>query len=123
MMQVGPSVDIAVLGLPGIILGLIAGYVIGGMPNLRLLDRLFLGIVISGIGGLILSLGLNVFFPMDSLAMVFVVLSFLGGYFLGLVLNWEPPDTSKSKNHIIYEPEDDDDEFDKEIEDALGGKK
>lgn len=120
-MQVGPSIDMAVLGLPGIILGLLSGYVIGGMPNLRFLDRLFLGVVISGIGGLILALGINTLLPLDSLTMVFVVLSSFGGYFLGLVLNWEPPDTSKSKHHIIYEPEDDD-AFDREIEDALGGK-
>jgi len=121
-MQVGPSIDIAVLGLPGIILGLLSGYVIGGMPNFRFSDRLFLGIVISGIGGLILALGINVLFPMDSLTMVFVVISFFGGYFLGLILNWEPPDNSKSKHHIVYEP-DDDDTFDREIEDALGGNK
>jgi hypothetical protein len=122
-MQVGPSTDLVILGLPGIVLGLIAGYTIGGRRNLRLVDRLFLGIVISTIGGLILSLGINVFIPLDSMDMVFEVLSFLGGYILGLVLNWEPPDTSKSTHHIIYEPEDDDEAFDREIEEALGGKK
>jgi len=122
MMQVGPSPEMAILGLPGIVLGLIVGYEIGGMPNLRLFDRLALGIVISGIGGLILSIIINIFIPLDSITMIFVVISFFGGYFLGLVLNWTPPDTSKSKHHIIYEPEDEDEAFDREIEDALGGK-
>ena len=123
MMQVGPSMDLVIFGLLGIVLGLIAGYTIGGMRNLRLIDRLFLGIVISTIGGLVLSLGINIFIPLDSMDMVFEILSFFGGYFLGLALNWEPPDTSKPKQHILYEPEEDDEAFDREIEEALGGKK
>ncbi len=121
-MQVGPTLDIAFLGLPGIFLGLVAGYVIGGMPSLRLIDRFFLGGVISTFGGLILSIAINVFIPMGSLEMIFIVLAFLGGFIFGLILNWEAPDSSKSKHHIIYESDDDDEAFDREIEDALGGK-
>lgn len=123
-MQGGPSLDVAALGLPGIVLGLVIGYTIAGMQNLRVIDRLLLGIVISSIGGLILSLAISIFIPMGSLEMLFVILSFLGGYILGLVLNWESPHSSKPNHHIIYEPDDDDDdEFDREIEDALGGRK
>jgi len=52
---------------------------------------------------------------------VFIILAFAGGYGLGMFLNWAPPINTKPKNHIIYEPDDDDD-FDREIEEALGGQ-
>jgi hypothetical protein len=121
-MQAPPTLDIALVGVPGLLLGLVIGYVIGGMPSFRVLDRIFLGIVISGIGGLVLSLVINFFIPITSLEIFFIVLAFLGGYILGLFLNWTPPIKTETKQHIIYEPEDDD-AFDREIEEALGGKK
>ena len=122
-MQVGPALDSALLGLPGILLGLVAGYIIGGLPSYRLIDRIGLGIVLSGAGGLVLSFMMMGFFlPIGPLEMMFSILAFAGGYILGLVLNWKSPTKSKRKNHIIYEPEDDE-AFDREIEEALGGKK
>jgi len=126
-MQVTPTLDIALIGLPALLLGLIIGYVIGGMPNLRLIDRIGLGIIISGIGGLIFSLLVSFFVPITSLEtitsleMMFIMLAFIGGYVLGLFLNWTPPVDSGPKSHIIYEP-DDDDAFDREIDEALGTK-
>ena len=120
-MQVGPTIDIVLIGLPAIFVGLLVGYVIGGMPSFRLIDRIGLGIVISGAGGLILSIAIGFFYTIGPLEMMFVVLAFAGGYCLGLSLNWKPPLNTGPKNHIIYEP-DDDDAFDKEIEEALGGK-
>ncbi|MGY5871443.1 MAG: hypothetical protein RTV72_04280 [Candidatus Thorarchaeota archaeon] len=121
-MQVSPTLDIALIGLPGLLIGLLIGYIVGGMSSLRLIDRVGLGIMISGIGGLILSLVINFFIPIGSLEMIFIVLAFIGGYFLGLFFNWAPPADSGPKQHIIYEP-DDDDAFDREIEEALGGTK
>lgn len=120
-MQIAP-LDIALIGLPALLLGLVIGYVIGGMPNLRLIDRIGLGIIISGIGGLIFSLLVSFFFPITSLEMIFIILAFVGGYTLGLFLNWTPPIDLGPKSHIIYEP-DDDDAFDREIDEALGNKK
>ena len=120
-MQVGPTLDIALIGMPGILLGLLIGYIIGGMPSFRLIDRIGLGIIISGAGGLVLSLAISFFITIGSLEMMFVILAFAGGFILGLFLNWKPPIKTKAKQHIIYEP-DDDDAFDKEIEEALGGK-
>jgi len=120
-MQVGPTLDIALIGIPGILLGLLIGYVIGGMPSFRLTDRIGLGIIISGAGGLILSLAISFFITIGYLEILFVILAFAGGYILGLFLNWKPPINTKTKQHIIYEP-DDDDAFDREIEEALGGK-
>jgi hypothetical protein len=121
-MQVAPTLDIALIGFPGLLIGLLIGYIIGGMSSLRLIDRVALGIMISGIGGLILSLLINFFVPITSLEMIFVVLAFFGGYFLGLFLNWTPPADPGPKHHIVYEP-DDEDEFDREIEEALGDSK
>lgn len=115
--------DNALIGLPGILLGLLAGYIIGGIPSYRLIDRIGLGIVLSGAGGLVLSFIMMDFYaPIGSLEIMFSILAFAGGYILGLILNWKSPTKAKRKNHIIYEPEDDD-AFDKEIEEALGGKK
>ena len=121
-MQVTHTLDIALVGIPGLLIGLMIGYLVGGMSSLRVVDRIGLGIVISGIGGLILSLVISLFIPITTtIEMIFIILAFAGGYGLGLFLNWKPPIKSGPKSHIIYEP-DDDDAFDKEIEEALGGK-
>jgi len=120
-MQVTPTLDIALIGIPGLFLGLALGYMIGGMGNFRSVDRIGLSIVISGVGGLILSLVISFFISITSLETGFIILAFIGGSILGLVLNWTPMVGSGPKSHIIYEP-DDDDAFDREIEEALGGK-
>ncbi|TFH08605.1 MAG: hypothetical protein E4H14_06105 [Candidatus Thorarchaeota archaeon] len=120
-MQVTNTLDIALIGIPGLFLGLLIGYLVGGLSRFRLIDRFGFGIVATGVGGLILSLVTSFFVPLHSLDMLFIILAFAGGYGLGLFLNWAPPINSKPKNHIIYEP-DDDDTFDQEIEQALGGK-
>lgn len=120
-MQTTPTLDIALIGIPGLLIGLVIGYVIGGMSSFRLIDRIGLGIIISGIGGLILSLLISFFVSIASLEMMFIILAFVGGYGLGLFLNWTPQVDSGPKSHIIYEP-DDDDAFDREIEEALGRK-
>jgi hypothetical protein len=121
-LQIGPALDNAMIGMPGILLGLLAGYIIGGLPNYRVVDRIGLGIVLSGAGGLVLSfIMMDFFIPVGPFEMMFSILAFAGGYILGLVLNWKSPINTKRKNHIIYEPEDDDEDFDREIEEALGG--
>ena len=120
-MQVTHTLDIALVGIPGLFIGLLIGYIVGGMPSLRLVDRIGLGIILSGIGGLILSLVIGFFIPItSSIEVIFIILAFAVGYGLGLFLNWKPPIKSGPKSHIIYEP-DDDDAFDREIEDALRG--
>jgi hypothetical protein len=121
-MQVAPTLDIAFIGLPGLFIGLVLGYLIGGMKSLRIIDRFGLGLAISGVGGLILSLLMSFFIEISPLSMLLVVLAFGGGYILGLSLNWKSPFKPSPKHHIIYEP-DDDDAFDREIEEALGGNR
>jgi hypothetical protein len=119
-MQVTQTLDIALIGIPGLLMGLVIGYIIGGISSFRVINRISLGITISGIGGLILSLLLSFYFSIGSLEILFVILSSAAGYILGLVLNWTSPIKSGPTNHIIYEP-DDDDAFDREIEEALSG--
>ena len=119
-MQFTPTFDIALMGIPGLLLGLVMGYMIGGMASLGSVNRIGLSMVISGVGGLILSLVTSYFITITSLVTGFIILACIGGNILGLVLNWTPPVDSGPINHIIYE-EEDDDAFDREIEDALRG--
>ena len=65
-MQVTHTLDIALVGIPGLLIGLMIGYLVGGMSSLRVVDRIGLGIAISGIGGLILSLVISLFIPITN---------------------------------------------------------
>ncbi|TFG34029.1 hypothetical protein EU527_05360 [Candidatus Thorarchaeota archaeon] len=122
-MQTAPSLNLAFLGIPGFILGLFIGYILGDIDTLNSVYRILLGSFIATVGGIILSLLFSVYLTMlDSLEMLFIVLSVLGGFGLGIILNWSPYAQSSQKSHIIYEPDDDDEEFDRQIEEALGNK-
>lgn len=123
-MQTAPSLDLAFLGIPGIIIGVVIGYILGDMDTLTLMYRVLIGGFINIIGGIILSLLISQFLlALDSLEMVFIILSLIGGFFLGMFLNYSPHLNSSKRNHIIYELDDDDEEFDRQIEEALGTKK
>jgi hypothetical protein len=126
-MQGTPTTDVAFLGVPGLLIGLLFGYVLGGMSSLSFNYRIGLGFIISFFGGFITGLlfisePLNSYltFPVGTFELIFMILSYLGGYILGAVSNWAPLPEKPPKRHIIFEPDDDDD-FDREIEEALGG--
>jgi len=126
-MQGTPTTDVAILGVPGLLIGLVLGYVLGGMSSLSFNYRIGLGFIISVFGGFITGLlfiaeplSLYLTFPVGTFELVFMILSYLGGYILGAVSNWAPLPEKPPKRHIIYEPDDDDD-FDREIEEAMGG--
>jgi fructose-specific phosphotransferase system IIC component len=121
-MQAAPSLDIALLGLPGILLGMLLGYVFGGVSGLRAVDRLALGLVSAFIGGLIIWLTLDVYIDLTSVELVFIIASFFGGYMVGAFSNWEPPNRPRMKRHIRFDPEADDEDFDRQLEEALGGQ-
>jgi hypothetical protein len=53
---------------------------------------------------------------------IFIVLSYFGGYCIGALSNWAPTPEKPPKTHIIYEPDDDDEAFDREIEETLRGE-
>ncbi len=126
-MQGIPNVDVAILGVPGILLGLLCGYIFGGMTSLSFNYRIGLGVIISFFGGLITGLlfisePLVSYLPFEvgTFEMILMILSYFGGYALGAVANWAPLPEKPAERHIIFEPDDDDD-FDREIEDALSG--
>jgi hypothetical protein len=125
-MQVIPTLDVAILGVPGLLIGLLFGHVLGGMTSLSATYRIGLGIIVSFFGGLIIALvyyTLNtmslLLIPITTFEVILIILSYFGGYTLGAISNWAPLPEKPPKRHIIFEPEDDD-EFDREIEEAMG---
>lgn len=127
-MQFAPIIDNVSLITIGIITGLVFGYFICGMPSLSLDYRIGLGIIVSPLVGLItgsLLIALNspyFSFPPESEAFAFLLLALsnFGGYFLGAVANWAPLPEKAPERHVVFEP-DEDDQFDREIEEAMGG--
>lgn len=125
-MQFTSPTDASILGLPGLIIGLAFGYVLGGMSSLNFKNRVGLGVVISFFAGLITALvfisePINIYLPeVGTFEVIFIILSYFGGYALGAVANWAPLPDKPAKRHVVFEL-DDDDEFDSELEDALGG--
>lgn len=117
--------DVAILGAPGLLIGIASGYVLAGMEDLSFNYRFGLGIIISFFGGMITSLfflNINLGLPItiSTYEIIFIILSFFGGYVLGAIANWAPLPEKQPKRHVIFEPEDED-EFDREIEGAMGG--
>lgn len=95
------------------------GYVLGGSSSLGMKDRVGLGLVVSILGGIILPLMVGTILTISTLTIFITIAAFIGGTALGMVTNWEAPVKRASKSHVIYDL-DDDEEFDREIEDAMG---
>ena len=122
-MQTVPSLDLFYVGFLGLIIGLFTGYILGQIDTISTSYRIIIGIFVNVVGGIILALLLSVsIYMLDSLGFVFVIFSTLGGFFLGLFLNWKSSIPALQKSHIIYESEDYDEEFDRQIKEALGEK-
>ena len=127
-MQFAPIIDNVSLITIGIITGLVFGYFICGMPGLSLDYRIGWGIVVSSFAGLItgfLLIALNspyFSFPPESETFEFLllVLSNFGGDILGAMANWAPLPERTPERHVVFEL-DEDDQFDREIEEAMGG--
>jgi hypothetical protein len=82
-------------------------------------DRIGLGLVVSGLGGVILALMLGSIVPVSTLSTIMTIAGFLGGTALGMVTNWEASVRRVPKRHVRFEL-DDEEEFDREIEEAMG---
>jgi hypothetical protein len=122
-MQAPPTLDMAILGVPGLLIGLGLGYYFGGYKSFRAIDRIGLGILSSIFAGVITAfLIMNYWIILTSFEVIFIVLSYFGGYIIGAASNWAPTPEKPRKSHIVYEPDEDDEAFDREIEDALSGE-
>ncbi len=129
-MQFTSPTDASILGVPGLFVGLAFGYMLGGMTSLNFNYRIGLGVIISFFAGLITALlfisdPINSFLPesvtVRTFEVIFIILSYLGGYALGAIANWAPLPEKPPERHVVFEL-DDDDEFDREIEEAMGGE-
>ncbi|MFW9834256.1 MAG: hypothetical protein ACFFEK_09695 [Candidatus Thorarchaeota archaeon] len=126
-MQGMDIIDAIIPGAPGILLGFILGYILGGTSSLSVKQRVGLGFIISLFGGMItgllfLSPPLNTLITFEGNTfefLLFLILSYFGGYTLGAGSNWAPSPEKPPERHIIYEP-DDEEEYDKEIEETMG---
>jgi hypothetical protein len=119
-MQVLPSYEDAFIAVPGLLVGMAFGYIIAGREDFSAQYRIGLGIIVSLFGGVITSLLIYEFLDNVTFEIFLIIISFFGGYALGAIANWAPLPEKPAKRHIIFEP-DDDDEFDREIEEAMGG--
>ena len=110
--------------IPGVIalfIGLVFGFILGSMEDISSNYRIGLGLIVSFFGGMISSLFFLSGNLDSSLMMIPGILACLGGCVLGAIASWVPPSAKPPRRYIIFEP-DEDDEFDREIEEALGGK-
>ena len=101
--------------LPGIIIGFAIGYLIGGSTKLRKLDRIGLGLVVGVIGGIILSLLLSIIAIPSEISIILSIIATTTGLIGGELMNWNPISKSTGKSHVIFDPEEDDEEFERQI--------
>ena len=119
-MQVALNESTIIYIVPSIIIGAVVGYAIGGRTNLIATERILYGGIVSLIGGIMTALIIASFFQPDQFSFLLAVLSFAGGSAFGMGVNWTATPKKEAKRHVIFEPEDDE-EFDREIEDAFKG--
>ena len=120
-MQVLPSYEDAFIAVPGILIGMAIGYAIAGQEDLAWKYRIGLGVVTGLFGGSITGLLLYNYLDNTTFEIFLIIISYFGGYILGAIANWAPLPEKPPERHVIFEP-DDDDEFDRQIDEALGGK-
>jgi hypothetical protein len=110
-----------IYGFPPIIVGVFFGYILGNKEKIPYLYRGLLSAIISVGGGYLLAqYALDYFIPMTSNYMILTIMGFAGGVILGMILNWKPYLYQYTKQHVIFELDEDED-FDKALDDALHG--
>lgn len=112
----------AVVSLASISLGIGSGYVIGGLKDAGKVERIALGGLISVIGGVLISLLFGIYLMMRLPPIPLQIAAFAVGTITGGVWHWQTPVTKDPDHHIIFEPDDDDEEFEREIEEAFETK-
>lgn len=119
-MQIMAITD-AVVSLVSILLGVGSGYVIGALKDAGRFERIGLGIVISLVGGFLVSMLFGMYVVMHMPPIPLQIAAFALGTTAGGIWNWQTPLDKTSPDHIIFEP-DDDEEFDRKIEEAFEKK-
>ena len=84
------------------------------------LYRILLGAIISIAGGYSFSFLVGTIIMPTTNLILLSIMGFAGGFILGALLNWKPLLSLKASASILYEL-DDDEEFEREIEDAFHG--
>ncbi len=120
-MQVALDETTIIYIVPSIIIGAVAGYAIGGRTNLNAAERILYGVIVSLIGGIMTGLIIAPLFPPGPFSFLLGVLSFAGGCAFGMSINWAPTPSKGPRRHVVFNPEEDDEEFDRQIEDAFRG--
>jgi hypothetical protein len=118
------------VGIPPLLIGFIIGYLLGGRKGLRPRDRVLVALAFGVIGGLIssmllstLAVQLGIVLTQTDAPGLLGILAFTGGLFLGMALNWTQLEKAQvRKARIVFDP-DDDDEFDRQIEQAFSTPK
>ncbi|MBS3794025.1 MAG: hypothetical protein KGY80_03965 [Candidatus Thorarchaeota archaeon] len=111
----------AVVSLTSLSLGIGTGYVIGGLKDAGRLERIALGALISVIGGVLISLLFGTYLMTRLPPIPLQIVAFTVGTITGGVWHWQTPVSKDPDRHIIFEP-DDDEEFEREIEEAFETK-
>ena len=96
------------------------GYLIGGRSSLKPVDRVLLGAIIGFIAGIAVTAILGPFVPIDDTVMLISLISSVAGALFGESMSWAPTPPKAPKRHVYFDF-DDDDEFDREIEESLRG--
>ena len=110
-----------VYGFPPIIIGTFFGYILGSKAKLAFPYRVILAVIISIGGGYLLAqFALDLLIPVSFNFILLSIMGFAGGVILGMLLNWKPYLHVHISEHVIYELDDDDD-FEKELDDAIHG--
>ncbi|MHA1906602.1 MAG: hypothetical protein ACW98Y_04855 [Candidatus Thorarchaeota archaeon] len=121
ILQVAFDITTLIYTIVPIIIGVGGGYAIGGQTRLRAVDRFLYAGIVSLIGGIISGLVVAAFVLPGQYSFLLAILSFAGGCALGMTMNWAPTPKNQAQRHVVFDPEEDDKEFDRQIEDAFRG--
>ncbi|TFG10693.1 hypothetical protein EU538_01180 [Candidatus Thorarchaeota archaeon] len=106
--------------IPSLLIGMGSGYVIAGQIQLSVRNRVAIIISVGFMGGLIIGMILVAFTSVSGTYYFFLqILSCTGGTIVGAASNWAPVREPSSTHYVTFDP-DDDDEFDRQIEEAMG---
>ncbi|MFW9965624.1 MAG: hypothetical protein ACFFEA_00585 [Candidatus Thorarchaeota archaeon] len=126
-MQFTP-LDALYAGLPGLAIGFLAGYILGASKSLSTKDRFFIALTVGLFGGVIIAFllltgGIIVVGPEGnpSMTVLLSIMSTFGGIGVGAAMHWQPFASTPPKRRVTFDPEEDDEEFDRQLREGLGG--